>query len=368
MNRLRGLVATLLLCLSSLPAGAHSLSVAHLDAEAAPDGAVTVDLDLAVRDLALAFELDSDADERVTWSELEAAYPVMSGRVLEAVAVSRSGARCPLRAGAPGLRRYDDGAYARFLLAGSCPGQGRLTIDYSMFFERDPQHRVLASVRDERGVQTYIGTAANARLGGGTPGLLTTTRRFFREGVTHILDGYDHLAFVLLLLLPAVLRRDGGRWVPASSFRASLWHVAAIVTAFTVAHSLTLALAMLGWVSPASRVVEALIAGSVALAAANNLWPVVTRRLALIGFGFGLVHGFGFAGALGELGLPQDGRVAALLGFNLGVEAGQLLVVLALLPALYFLRERRWYARGGMQAVSAALGLVALAWLVERLG
>ncbi len=103
------------------------------------------------------------------------------------------------------------------------------------------------------------------------------------------------------------------------------------------------------------------------LAAANNIWPLVTRRLYLLAFGFGLVHGFGFAGVLAEVGIPSEARVASLLGFNLGVEIGQLAVVAVLLPVLFVVRKRNWYPSLGLRGASAAVGLLATWWLFERL-
>jgi hypothetical protein len=185
--------------------------------------------------------------------------------------------------------------------------------------------------------------------------------------VHHILIGYDHVAFLLCLLLPVVLRRDGGQWRPAVTLRSTALQATAIVTAFTVAHSITLSLAALGWVVPASRWVEVAIAASVVLAALNNVRPVITQRLWLAGFGFGLVHGFGFAGALSELGLPAGARVLSLLGFNLGVEAGQLALVLVFLPLLFVVRTKAWYFRGGMQGLSLAIAALATWWLLARL-
>ena len=150
---------------------------------------------------------------------------------------------------------------------------------------------------------------------------------FVLLGVEHILTGYDHLLFLLALLLP------GGGLVA----------LAKIITAFTLAHSVTLSLAVLDLVVLPDRLVEAVIALSIAAVAAENLWlrPTVTRRW-IVSFGFGLVHGFGFASALRELGLPSRGLVLSLLGFNSLVEVGQLLVVAAALPALAVLRGTVW--------------------------
>jgi len=178
---------------------------------------------------------------------------------------------------------------------------------------------------------------------------------------------FNLIAFLLSLLLPAALLRQHGEWLPAEGFRRVVTQVLGIVTAFTLAHSLTLSLAALGWVTPASRWVEPAIAISVLLAAINNVRPLITRRAWVVGFGFGLIHGFGFAGALGELGLPTTTRLLALVGFNVGVELGQLVVVCAVLPGLFLLRRARWYAGTAMPLLSLAICAVAATWLWQRL-
>ena len=147
------------------------------------------------------------------------------------------------------------------------------------------------------------------------------------EGTFHIWIGFDHVLFLLSLLLPAVLVHESRRWTGVGSFRAALTEVLWVVTAFTVAHSITLPIAALQIVGLPSRLVESAIAASVVLAAANNLVPVVERRRWLVAFGFGLIHGFGFASVLTELGSPEEALVLSLLGFNVGVEIGQLVIV-----------------------------------------
>jgi hypothetical protein len=174
---------------------------------------------------------------------------------------------------------------------------------------------------------------------------------FLRLGVEHILTGYDHLLF-----LAALLVRGGG-----------LWALLRIVTAFTLAHSVTLALAVLGLVTIPAGVVEPAIAASIVWVALGNVFfrGAPSRRW-LVSFVFGLVHGFGFAAALGGLALPPWSLAMALLGFNLGVEAGQGLVIAALLPLLLWMRPRPWEPRVA-RAISVGLALVGAAWLVERL-
>ena len=189
---------------------------------------------------------------------------------------------------------------------------------------------------------------------------------FVRDGAHHIWSGFDHVLFLLALLLPAVLRREQGRWLPAPRAGPALAEVLKVVTAFTVAHSITLSLAALGVVSLPSRLVESCIAGSVVLAALNNVRPAVYRGRWLIAFFFGLIHGFGFASVLADLGLPQESLLIALVAFNIGVELGQLAIVTVFLPLAYRLRSTTFYRRGVLVVGSAVIVLVAGTWLIER--
>jgi hypothetical protein len=173
---------------------------------------------------------------------------------------------------------------------------------------------------------------------------------FVLLGIEHILTGWDHLLFLLGLLL------RGGGWLA----------LAKIVTAFTLAHSVTLALAALDVVVLPDRLVEAVIALSIAFVAAENLFgkPVVSRRW-LVSFCFGLVHGFGFSSALRDLGLSSHGLLLSLFGFNAGVEIGQGLVVAAAVPALVLVRNTRWERRM-VWSSSLAILLVGAVLFVER--
>ena len=163
-----------------------------------------------------------------------------------------------------------------------------------------------------------------------------------------------------------MLTRRDGRWAAVDAFGPAFWDVFRIVTAFTVAHSITLSLATLGVVTLPSRLVESAIALSVVAAALNNLRPVVRGRRWVVAFVFGLVHGFGFASVLMDLGLPQGALVLALVGFNLGVEIGQLALVAAFLPLAFLLRETMFYRRILVVGGSALIVVIAALWLVER--
>jgi hypothetical protein len=149
-------------------------------------------------------------------------------------------------------------------------------------------------------------------------------------------------------------------------FRPAFFNVLKIVTAFTLAHSITLSLAALDVVRLPSRFVESVIAASVVLVALNNLRPMFGDKGWMVAFGFGLIHGFGFAGALGDLGLQRATLALALVGFNVGVELGQLAIVAVFLPVAFALRGSGFYRVVILRFGSAAVMLIAAGWMVDR--
>ena len=155
-------------------------------------------------------------------------------------------------------------------------------------------------------------------------------------------------------------------WQAVGAFRPAILSVLKIVTAFTIAHSITLSLATLGVISLPSRLVESTIAASVVIAALNNVVPLFRERRWAMAFAFGLVHGFGFASVLTDLGLPKDTLILALVGFNLGVEAGQLAIVAAFLPIAFLIRRTMFYRRVVLIGGSFLITAIALVWLIER--
>ena len=231
-------------------------------------------------------------------------------------------------------------------------------------------HRQFLTVKSNLGVfRRAVLSEENASLAVAIPESPVrggTFVRFVAEGVRHLWIGLDHILFLIALLLPAVLSRVGRRWEPAPALWPALIGVASVATAFTLAHSVTLSLAVLGWVTPPPRWVEAAIAATVILAALNNLCPVVQGRRWVIAFGLGLVHGFGFAGALVELGLPSGELFSALAGFNFGIELGQLAIVLILVPGAYLMRATSIYRRVILVGGSTAVASIAAVWFIER--
>ena len=187
----------------------------------------------------------------------------------------------------------------------------------------------------------------------------------FHLGVRHIAEGMDHLLFLLTLLLTAPLLALARRWSGRVTVRRSLMHILSIVTAFTLGHSLTLALSAFGLVSLPNRLIEVLIAVSILVSAIHAMWPLFPGREAIIAASFGLIHGLAFASALSELGVVGWYRLVSLLGFNLGIEAMQLAVVAITLPALLLLSRTKFYST--FRIMGAVFACVAsCAWIVER--
>lgn len=185
-------------------------------------------------------------------------------------------------------------------------------------------------------------------------------------GVDHIKTGPDHVLFVLVLLLPSVLLFSG-EWLPQASFGKALWRVLKIATMFTVAHSVTFTLAGLGWLPlPPSKIVEAVIAISIALAAIHNIKPIFPNKESWLAFGFGLFHGMGFASLVEGLDVSRGTQLVSLLGRNVGIEIGQAAVILGGFTALFVLRRTRYYL-GFLKVSSIVMAIVAIGWMIERL-
>ena len=365
MKRLLLLLAAALVC---VPALAHKASDAYLTIERAGP-TLAGRLDIALRDLDNAIGLDANADGDITWVEVRVRATAITAYALPRLAMSSAGVRCPLVATELRIDTHTDGAYAVLTLAGTCPERGpTLTLDYRLFEGIDPQHRGLLNFIDGGRSHSAVFTADTPRrsVGGESAGPLAQFATYGEEGVFHIWSGFDHVLFLLSLLLPAVLVRRNGAWVACDSLRAATLDVVKVVTAFTVAHSITLTLAALAIVELPSRWVESAIALSVVLAALNNLHPIVANGRWVAAFGFGLLHGFGFAGALRGLGLPTGSLALSLAGFNLGVEAGQLAIVLVFLPLAFLSRSTWAYRRLALGGGSIVTAAVASTWLVER--
>ena len=378
-----------LLALAGMAAHAHKASDSYLQLDAGAKG-LEVRWDIALRDLDAALDLDADEDGKLTWAEVKAGWP----RIQTYAATRLQIGGCALRPVRQALERRNDGAYAVLFLSSDCVLAQPPVISYTLLREVDPTHRGIAKVLrpgqppvlrllDPTHPAMFVNLAASAAAPVSSPttamSAMSAVRAeaepslsgasgwgFLREGIRHILTGYDHVLFLLCLLLPSVMRRTPNGWRPVERLSQAVLPVVGIVSAFTVAHSITLGLAATKMVSLSPAFIEPAIAVTIILAALDNVWPIFPVRRVIVTFFFGLIHGFGFAGVLAELNLPTAEFAWALLEFNVGLEIGQLLIVVSVTALLFVLRQRphyrSWVIRGG----SFAAIVVGVLWLVER--
>lgn len=356
------MIALLLLLLLLLPTTvhAHAASSSYLTLTRSSEGFAGY-WDIALYDLDLLLDLDADGSGTLERDEVERAKGTIRHHALGKLTLRSGGADCLLERGASelSLLEHSDGPYARLGLRVRCPHSGPTELTYALLFDRDAQHRVLV----HHGAETTVLSASERHMT-----LASAKARFgplLRAGAEHILRGLDHLLFLCALLMPIWLSPAGR--LGMSELGARLAAVAKLVTAFTLAHSLTLLLATIDVAAMAPSVIEPAIAGSVALSALWNLLPRVRPHGPSIAFALGLLHGFGFSSALRDLGLSGSPLLRALLAFNLGIELAQLAVVVALLPLLWLAARSRSASLGILRGGSLALLVTALFWLGERI-
>ncbi|MDR3418035.1 MAG: HupE/UreJ family protein [Nevskia sp.] len=355
----------LLLCCGAAQAHKASTSYLHLRLEGS---SLSGRWDIALRDLDYAIGLDASGDGELSWGEVKAARPRIEAYALSRLAVRADGRTCTLAANDLQIVEHGDGNYAVLSLAGRCPGRPRtLALRYDLLFDLDALHLGLLDL-DFGGTHAGLFAPQQPELHftSGSQSLPAVFGEYFRAGLWHVWSGLDHMLFLAGLFLPAVLRRHGRTWIPAVSLSAAVRDTAVMATAFTLAHACTLSLAATGAFTLPSRLVECGVAATVLFAGLNNLVPMVYRELYWLAGGFGLIHGAAIATALIELGLPPGSRVWALLAFNLGVEAAQLSVLLAVIPPSFTCRRSPWYRRLVLLPGSLLVTLAGLAWLLER--
>jgi hydrogenase/urease accessory protein HupE len=336
-------------------ADAHAIGVSRGDYT--PDGAqVRVEIVLRAEEAALSMSaLDPDGDRSVSAEELERARPAVKAAFLDPLIIEADGAPCKVMLDDATLDAPDG---IRLRATYSCPhAPSRLHLHFGFLDRMAGDHRHLATVHLPKGDVDVLAVLARPDLevdvsGGASHGFVS----LFRGGIEHILTGADHLAFLLALVLGGTLVADR---------RTRVGSLVAMLTAFTVGHSASLAIATLGGFAPGARIVEPAVALSVAYVGAENLFTRSVRHRWMLTLPFGFIHGFAFASGLLPLGLPRAQLPAALFAFNLGVEGGQLFVLALLLPPLTYLDSRAWYPRVA-RGVSVGIVLAGLIWFVQR--
>ncbi len=394
MHSALAMAGALLLCMPPA-AWAHKSSDAYLILQATPNK-MTLRVDVALRDLDRDLALDADGDANITWGEVRSRWGDIDRLLRQSIQLQTKQAACAARSvGNPMLDDHSDGAYAVVeyqIDCGASSGDPTLALQYALFKQTDADHRGLLRLQTSDG-KTFpmvlvpsadwrpltatapSTTAANANGTGRTTNAAAVAPAhdapsgfigFIAEGARHIAAGWDHILFIVTLMLVAVFRRDVSGWVAQPRRKDVLVEALKVITAFTLTHSITLGLAAAGLLAPPTRWVESIIALSVLIAALDNVKPWLPLPRWSMAALFGLFHGFGFAGPLQDLGLRGSALVVPLFGFNLGVELGQLAIAAVVLPWLLLMRKHPTYRQWVMPAVSIGVALLALVWLVER--
>lgn len=356
---LSGLLVTLI-------AQSHQISTAYLTLDTASDELTQGQYQVKLKDLAYQLNLDINKNQSITWGEIKAQRPAITEWFHSNLGFSHNDSSDCVSTIKPELLMdsHFNEPYLVIEFAVDC-GAGKPTaLQYQGMFELNSGHKMIAIV-DANGQQSNrIISAENRSMNFNEQFSNTwkTIKDYVYQGVIHILIGLDHIMFLLCLLLSTVMILNHSKQL---SNKATVWHVMGLVTAFTLAHSVTLVLTALNLLSFPSRWVEIIIALTVAATAFNNIMPFI-RKMILVTFLFGLVHGMGFAGVLGELGLPSGARLVPILAFNLGVEFGQVFLIVLILPILLWTANQMNKAQLLFKFISLMIMLLAIYWVVER--
>ena len=378
------------LLLGSNTLWAHSGSTAYLELRVEEDN-VNGDWWLALKDLQALITLDSNFDDRITFGEYQQQQDRIFNYAKQKITVEGDDGGCPILWRPASLSQLDDGIYVHFSFSAGCGIHS--TLYYQALFDVDDSHRAIAKLVSDNQDNVLV-FSPNSRSHGlvfDSETYWRTILNYVQQGVVHILKGYDHLLFLLALLVSIVLAPFNPNRLTAffkpKHFFAFGPQLLKVITAFTFGHSVTLVLATVTGFSPPINWVETIIALSVVLAGINIVLPVFRESSWKVAASFGLVHGFGFASVLAELGLSRSNLFVSLLSFNLGVEIGQLLIVILATPFLLLLAKGQltkgqltegqltkgqlvkgqWLPKLARFGAAGTAAIIGLAWTIQRL-
>lgn len=359
-------VMLLSLLLTATLVQAHESSTAYLNLSTNEERTVSAEYEISLRDLALLIQIDPNKDNQVNWAEVKSQTALIEQLITSKIRLEGDAQQCQITEFSPlaiNTRGGFNYLYTSFELKCEQPVD---SLDYRILTGIDANHRlILTQASDDTPLQVLtvgqhsIGSEANS-------GWISTVANFLKSGIHHLLIGWDHLLFLFVLLIPAVYMRKEKTLLAVPKPKAALLEVFWIATSFTLAHSITLTLAALQIISIPARFIESVIALSIAFAALNNLVPMLRVRAIYLAFVFGLIHGFGFANVLVDLPLATSERVLALLSFNIGIELGQLVFIIAVFPIALLLRHTQFYKWIIFYIGSLISILIALWWFFER--
>ncbi|GFD72081.1 membrane protein [Tenacibaculum sp. KUL113] len=361
------LIALLMFTLLSTDVLSHELSNGYLTLNSTSDTVLAGELLLKPEDIGRAAGLDIDNNGSLTWGEVNRHHSLANSYIQSNVIISDNGQRCALSTAPPSIKNISAESLLAYPLKVTCAKLNELTVQYTGIVADFPTHKLLTSItlNDFNGVYVLDSERTSITVSPLNNDWLTQFGEMVYQGIWHIFIGLDHILFLVATLLTVNLRRNNNRWERAASKARIFKNTVILVSTFTLAHSITLTATALNFITLDSRIVELGIALSVAITALNNMFPII-MRLGFITFGFGLLHGMGFASVFGDLNAQSGSLVMNVLAFNLGVEIGQLAIVSLLLPLLLAIRNVKVYAKAIMPIASSIIAVIALNWTLQR--
>lgn len=394
-------IALLFTVTASASAYSHQLSTAYLKGDLNAAGGFSGELQIRLFDLERSIGIDKNSDGKLLWSEVLVSKESIQTYLNKSLQIKRNQTHCQQSYyGQWKIDSHYNESYLVLPVRAQCSVTGELSIHYRGLYDLDSNHKLIATINV--GADEYFRVMSNSQreinLQANNGSWLDTLIEFTWQGMLHIWIGVDHILFLLCFLLAVVYSRtsktvsmgsdsieskknpeyiaDSSCSIVANTIKTGpieiaeikqrLLTIVGIISAFTLAHSLTLVATALDWIQFSSRWIEVGIAATVLFSAINNIFSFVTR-LAWLTFFFGLLHGMGFAGVLSELGLPHDQKLLSILAFNLGVEFGQVVIVLLMVPVLLAIKRIRIPPQSILSASSAAIAIIATVWIVERI-
>ena len=383
---MKALVVTLFLSLLVMNASvvnAHELSSGYLTLNAGEENTYSGELLLKPDDIGQVAGLDTNGNGALTWGEIHQNQPLLERYITKVLSIRVDDSPCEINLSMPNIRSVSGDSYLVSPIQVMCESDGTLGIHYDGIFEHSPTHKLLVNVNlaDQSGSRLQSSSKSSSDNTSVTSVLDTDNRSvtfdasttsltalfisLVYEGVWHIFIGIDHILFLVATLLTVNLVREHKQWQKEPSTSRILKHTVILVSAFTLAHSITLTATALNFIALDSRLVELGIAISVLLTALNNIYPLIVR-LGIITFAFGLLHGMGFASVFADLNAQSNNLVLSVVAFNIGVEVGQLAIVAVLLPLLLWLRHFAFYAKTLMPLLSSVIAIIAINWTIQR--
>ena len=360
-------VVFLLVATFSFSTFSHELSNGYLTLKNESNETLSGELLLNPKDIGQVAGLDTNNDGNLTWGEVNRYHNLANGYIQSHLIIRGSETRCTVSVAPPTIRDISAESLLVYPLSVNCAFLNEVSVHYTGVVSDFPTHKLLTSITLNEQTSVHILDSERDFITV-TPQNNHWVSQFgeiIYQGIWHIFIGLDHILFLVATLLTVNLLRKNKRWVKEQSKKHIIKSTVILVSTFTLAHSITLTATALDFITLNSRIVELGIAISVVITALNNVYPII-MRLGFITFGFGLLHGMGFASVFGDLNAQTGSLVMNVLAFNLGVEIGQLAIVALLLPVLIALRNARVYSKAIMPIASSIIAIIAINWTLQR--